>query len=281
MVAQIYFTDDKGVSWSPVNGPFAATEDVISAVCFAVSKDTNRWLTARGVEAAPTNPAEVGYTDDSGANWDTIDVEAVGTRYASDSGALFAMDRRHIWFVTTEGYIFFSDDGGATWTTQTAGSVTTEDLHEVHFADVENGMAVGGAGMVLKTGDGGVTWSSVEVITDAPIVNAVQMIDSNTALVGTADGKIYMTFDGGDSWTEKYSLTSGDVTALHAVNQFVIWGVVNTDGPVGSVIRTRNGGYTWETVTTPTNTGLNSVHGLDANKAWAVGDDGIVVKVYG
>lgn len=281
MVAQVYFTEDRGVSWSPVNGPFAAQEDVISAVCFAVSKGTNRWLTARGAEIAPENPAEVGYSDDSGVAWTNVDVEALGMRFAADSGALFAMDRRHIWFVSTDGYIFFSNDGGATWTTQTAGTITSEDLHEVHFADVENGMAVGAAGIVLKTNDGGVTWSAVTAITGTPIVNTVQMIDSNTAVVGAADGSIYMTFNGGTTWTEKYALAGGDVTSLHAVNQFVIWGAVNTAAPVGAVIRTRNGGYTWEAVTTPTNTGLNSVHGLDANKAWAVGDDGIVVKVYG
>ena len=281
MTAQIYFTTNKGTSWSPINGPFAAQEDVMSAVCFAVSKGTNRWLVTRGAEVAPANPAETAYSDDSGTAWTNVDVEALGTRYAADSGALFAMDRRHIWFVATGGYIYFSDDGGESWTTQSAGTVTAQNLHQVHFADAENGMAVGAAGVVLKTGDGGVTWTAATVITGTPIVNTVQMVDSNSAMVGTADGKIYMTFDGGTTWTQKYSLSGGSVTSLHAVNKFVIWGVVNTAAPVGTAIRSRNGGYTWETITTPTNTGLNSVRGLDANKAWAVGTAGIVVKIYG
>jgi photosystem II stability/assembly factor-like uncharacterized protein len=281
MVAQALYTVDKGVNWDQITGPFAALEDALSAVCFAVNKDTSRWLITRGPEAAPANPAEVSYTDDSGYNWTAVDVEAAGTRAANDSGALFALDRRHVWLVTTGGYIFFSDDGGETWTAQSEATITTEDLNEVHFVDENNGMAVGDAGKVLKTSDGGTTWAEVTDVTGVPNVYTVQMLDSNMALVGTADGRIYMTFNGGTTWTQKYIVAGGSVDAIHAINTFVIWAVSNTAGSVGSVIRSRNGGYSWEAITTPTNTGLNSIHGLDANRAWAVGEDGEIVKVNG
>lgn len=281
MVAQVLYTVDKGVDWDTIAGPFAAQEDIVSAVCFGVDKDTNRWLVTRSAEAAPTNPAEVAYSDDGGYTWSTVDVEASGTRAATDSGALFALDKQHVWIGTSGGYIHFSADGGATWTPQTEGGVTTEDVNAVDFSDVDTGMAGCDSGVVLKTTDGGETWSAVTAIAGTPNVLTVQVIDSNVALVGTSDGKIYMTFNGGTSWSEKYSVSGGSVDSLHAVNQFVIWGTSNTSAPVGTVIRTRNGGYSWESLTTPTNTGLNSVHGLDANKAWAVGNAGKIIKVYG
>ena len=280
-VADTLYTYDKGVNWDSIVGPFAATEDALSAVCFAVNKDTNRWLITRGPEAGPANPAEVAYSDDGGYNWTAVDVEAAGTRSAADSGALFALDRRHIWFVTTGGYIFFSDDGGATWSPQSEGTITTEDLNEVHFVDENNGMAVGDAGIVLKTSDGGATWAAVTSITAVPNLNTVQVLDRNMALVGTATGMIYMTFDGGTTWTQKYVLAGGDLTSIHAINKFVIWATVNTAASLGAVIRSRNGGYSWEAITTPTNTGLNSIHGLDANRAWAVGALGTIIKVNG
>lgn len=281
MVAQVLYTTDKGVNWDQITGPFAAQEDVISAVCFAVNKDTNRWLVTRGAESAPTNPAEVGYSDDGGYTWTNVDVESGGTRHASDSGALFALNKRNVWFGTTGGYIFFSDDGGATWTAQSEGTLTTEDINEVHFYDENVGMAVANSGVVLKTSDGGETWGSATSITGTPNVLTVQVLDTNMALVGTSNGYIYMTFDGGTTWTQKYSVSGGSVDSIHAVNMYVIWAVSNTSAPVGTIIRSRNGGYSWESITTPTNTGLNSVHGLDANKAWAVGNGGDIIKVYG
>lgn len=281
MAAEVLYTVDKGVNWDKITGPFAAQEDILSAVCFAVNKDTNRWLVTRGAEAAPANPAEVAYSDDGGYNWTNVDAESAGTRSASDSDALFALDQRHVWFVTTGGYIFFSDDGGESWTAQDEGSATAEDLNAVDFATAEVGMAVGDSGVVLKTSDGGETWSAATSITGTPNVYTVQVIDSNVALVGTANGYIYMTFDGGDSWVEKYSVASGSVDSIHAVSTYVVWAVSNNASSVGTVIRSRNGGYSWESVTTPTNTGLNNVHGLDANKAWVVGDGGVIVKVYG
>ena len=281
MAAEILYTIDKGVNFDAITGPFAANEDILSAVCFAVNNSANRWLVARGAEAAPANPAEVGYSDDSGAAWTNVDVEAAGTRAAVDSGALYAIDKRHIWIVISGGYILFSDDGGETWTPQSEGTITTEDLRAVHFADAENGMAAGDAGKVLKTNDGGATWSEVTDILAVPNVLTVQMFDKNTAIVGTANGMIYMTLNGGTSWVQKYSISGGSVDSINVVNKFVVWAVSNTGGPVGTVIRSRNGGYSWELITTPTNTGLNSIKGLDSNKAWAVGNAGVIVKVSG
>ena len=281
MTAQVFYTYDKGVNWDNITGPFAAQEDVMSAVCFALDGDTNRWLVTRGAEIAPTNPAEVAYSDDGGYVWTAVDVEAAGTRYAVDSGALFALDKLHIWFVTSGGYIFFSDDGGATWTAQSEGTVTVQNLNAVHFADNQFGMAVGNAGVVLKSVDGGSTWSAATSIAGATNVLTVQVIDQYNAYVGTADGHVYMTSNGGITWTSKYQLVGGSVDSIHAVNKFVIWAVANTVAPLGRILRSRNGGYSWETITTPTNTGLNSIHGLDANKAWAVGNDGVIIKVSG
>ena len=41
--------------------------------------------------------------------------------------------------------------------------------------------------------------------------------------------------------------------------------------PVGTVLRTFDGGYTWEPWTTPANAGLNGIVAVDQNTAYAVG----------
>ncbi len=57
------------------------------------------------------------------------------------------------------------------------------------------------------------------------------------------------------------------------VNEHVGWMVKDTAGPVGSFHRTVDGGYTWQMLTNPAvNIGLNSLHAIDENNAWAVGN---------
>ncbi len=55
------------------------------------------------------------------------------------------------------GTIIRTDDGGATWTRQSSGTV--EDLRAVSFVDANTGTAVGDNGTILRTDDGGHTWT--------------------------------------------------------------------------------------------------------------------------
>ena len=48
-------------------------------------------------------------------------------------------------------------DGGINWTTQTSG--TTLNLYETSFPDVNTGYVVGEGGRILKTTNGGTTWT--------------------------------------------------------------------------------------------------------------------------
>jgi photosystem II stability/assembly factor-like uncharacterized protein len=237
-----------------------------------MDKTTTRWLVVRD-EAAGAN-AEVAYSDDGGVTWAVIEVDDSLIEGAVDSGALFALDKRHIWLVLSSGYIYFSSDGGETWTPQSEGTVTTEDLHAVHFSGYNDGVAVGDDGVVLITADGGDTWSAVTLVTGLPDVNCVYMFDTNRFVVGTSDGHIYMTFDGGTTWESKFTCT-GSIDDIDFVNQFVGFAIKNIFhialGNIGTVIRTRDGGETWETIVTPINTGLNAVDAITPNLAWAVG----------
>ena len=277
--ANVIATTDGGLTWAATaTDPFAANEDILSATCFGINKNTTRWLVARGQEAAPTNPAEVAYSDDSGATWTNIDVEAAGTRSANDSGALFALDKRHIWFVTTGGYIFFSEDGGVNWTPQDEGSLTTEDLNAVHFLDNGlDGVAVGDNGVVLRTDDGGETWEAATVITGTPDVYCVKLANGSRWYVGTSNGHIYVTFDGGVTWESQLQVTNGEVNDIDIVNSFVLWAAVDVTTLAvvkGEIYRTRNGGRDWESIPTNVNGGANAIYACDVNNAYFVGVDG-------
>lgn len=268
--AAVLYTTNSGQSWSSVAGPFAIGEDVYSGTAFAMDKDTTRWLVARATDGA--TPMEIAYSDNSGTTWVVVATQTAGTEGAVGQGALFSLDKRHIWLGTSGGNIDFSSDGGVTWTSQADGTVTVKDVYAIHFSNNFDGVAVCADGVVLKTSDGGTTWSTVTAIAATPDLYAVYMFDSNRIIVGTANGKIYMTFDGGTTWEEKLTLPlTSSVTDVKFVNEFVGYASTNTVAPVGTVYRTRDGGETWESVTTPTNAGLNSVAAITSNLAWTVG----------
>src|SRR5215813_7008952 len=73
--------------------------------------------------------------------------------------AAAAPDSSTVVAVGTHGTILRTDDGGASWTSQSSG--TTQDLRAVSFVDANTGWAVGGSynssveSVILHTTDGG------------------------------------------------------------------------------------------------------------------------------
>lgn len=274
--ADVVITDDGGSDWTnAATHPFAAGEDIISVTCFDKDSTTTRYLVVRGTDA---DPGEVAYSDDLGATWTNVDYEAASdAHFAVDSGALFALDYKHIWLVTNGGYIFFSSDGGLNWTNQDDGNVTTEDYHAVMFANVNDGYAVATTGVVVRTVDGGLTWAACTTITSTPDINCVYVFDKDNVLIGDADGEMWRTWDAGTTWTQIYTGTDS-INDIDFANAFVGFAIADD-----TLLRTRNGGEDWETVTVPAATEYNAVVACDENNAYIVGEDtsndGIVVKV--
>ena len=282
--ADVVYTTNSGGTWANAAArPFDASENIISVTCLRVNNSTTRWIVAR--DGAAGVDAEIAYSDDGGATWTNVDVETnEDGAGANDSGALFAFDPKHLWFVTsvgdspTDAQILFSSDGGVTWSQQYTNA---NSFNAVHFATKDVGFAVAESGVVVKTDDGGNTWSTVTAITGTPSVQCVFVFDEDNVIVGDDGGDIWRSFDSGVTWTSLYTGTS--INDITFVNRYVGWAADDA-----SILRTRNGGEDWESVTDglPSDVGVfNAVWGCDANYAFAVGDDdsdeALVVKVYG
>ena len=186
--------------------------------------------------------------------------------------------------------IQYTDDGGLTWTEQTnwvgvvdtfdCSTVDTSWINAIEMLDGTNGFAVGGrwttatGGIVLRTTDGGGTWTALKVSTDTVfkavtagddchagqnldtvIVNrtsrlhGVSFVDANTGWAVGMSGIIVKTTDGGATWEhqntqyfcEEYDDMTGDCIDSSLVS----------------------GGYLFYD--------LNDVYFADANTGWAVG----------
>jgi photosystem II stability/assembly factor-like uncharacterized protein len=159
----ILATSDGGASWSehPIKG--TSLGDV--ACCGA----RNAWVLGSDAK----NRDVILVTRDGGATWQMRYCRKNGDPSGRMGlyGIAFA-DARHGWVVGIHGAILATADGGRTWTPQHSG--TECDLRDVAFTDAHQGIVVGNSmhvvdgdwecatlngSVILRTTDGGATWT--------------------------------------------------------------------------------------------------------------------------
>lgn len=220
-------------------------------------------------------PADTGVTlstDDGGTVWSQSNMVVEGGPYRF---SLFFWDSQS--GIAINRYRWFTTDGGQTWSKggDTLRSFPTPS--DVCFANSRLGWMVSARtpygsdmGYIASSNDRGKTWTYQDSLT-VPLFG-VDFIDSLHGLaVGTnwsnSTGFVYLTSDGGNSWTHKYFIGSGpfwDVGFLDRANGWITG--------LGQIRRTTDGGETWETQDFPSY--LRTLIVLKKDKvAYAFGDD--------
>jgi photosystem II stability/assembly factor-like uncharacterized protein len=262
--------------------PFGAGINVMGATSFIVGQNTRRILVANmGGLAAQ---GMVAYSDDTGATWTTVNVGgAAEGRGAVQAQALFALNSSNIYLASDDGYIYKSVDGAETWVAVESGVIAVGPYASIYFADELNGIAASVAGELVITSDGGETWNE---LTPVGVPNTVTMIDANKLWYGTTGGTLYYSSDAGITWTQRTGWVGSGVGAVRHVqfyDELVGYMISNTAAPVGTVLRTIDGGYTWNVVTTPANSGLNMLSIADASTVFVSGEanggTGVLLRV--
>lgn len=283
--ADLFLSADGG----PTNAATAADPlgagMMIGAVSrFYVDKTTRRILVAGGVAAGQ---GTVAWSDDDGATWTTVAIGGAAANHSPLKGSsLFVLDQYNIWLGTQGGYIYKSTDGGETWTAVESGVITTDPWNAVHFSDKFYGVAVSDSDVIAVTADGGTTWTAVTATGGGADILSAFRIDKNRMWVGDSVSGLYYTRDNGVTWTEKtgQAFNAGTMNDLEFANELIGFLISNTAGPVGEVFRTIDGGFSWQSIDTPTNTGLNDLMIADADTVFAVGEaqggTAVVLKIH-
>lgn len=177
-------------------------------------------------------------TTDKGENWNIIDS---GNPWYM-AGISFS-DENNGFAVGVNGKITHSTDGGNSWGLQQSG--TDQFLWRVSAVSAIYAYAVGGnyggqGGVIVKTSDGGTSWHSLTLPSNAGLLG-VSFVDPETGTAVGSSGTIMHTTDGGASWTIQPSGTSN-----------LLFGVSFSDAMTGTVVgsggvilRTTNSGDSW------------------------------------
>ena len=142
------------------------------------------------------------------------------------------------------------------------------------MADADRGWAVGTGGTILKTTDGGASWS-VQTAPVGDALHSVDAVDGNHAWVAVGSfGDILRTTDGGSTW-EARATGSGDI--LYAID-FVTADSGWVVGSFGDIRHTADGGLSWmEQHDVPPHDWLYGLEFVDAHRGWTVGFGGKIM----
>ncbi len=158
---------------------------------------------------------------------------------------------RHV-AVGERGHIIVSADGGADWVQARVPTRTL--LTAVHMHDALTGWAVGHDATILRTSDGGESWTVVHEAPeeDLPLLD-IWFRDNLNGLAVGAYGYAVATEDGGDTWTGR--TISGDDYHLNALiptpGQDAGSQRLYIAAESGVIYRSEDGGETWQELASP------------------------------
>lgn len=175
---------------------------------------------------AATGPRSAYFTGTGGVLWKTED--GGGRVTVLNSGTNDLLTDMHF-FNDDAGIIVRQSDGlskttngGLSWKMVYDNTSQRVTFTEMHFVDSKMGFVLGNdldeGGFVLKTTDGGETWSKINIYKESKYLYGIDFFDENHGLVVGNKGEIYYTNNGGTSWNKQ--LSDKDSTNLADVHMF-------------------------------------------------------------
>lgn len=198
--------------------------------------------------------------------------QRTGTTYLRD---VWLADLNNIWAVGDGGTILYSDDGGATWGSQTSN--TSESLRGIFGLNSSSIWAVGANGAIVYYN--GSSWTALPTFTTSRL-NDIWVYDINNVWVvadeiGAGDGIVWhcdsSCTDASANWVQQ---------SVASLNQHLngIWGLDSNNiwasGDAGKIVYYTSGSWTEQTSGAAGN--LYGISGTDSNNIWAVGAGGAI-----
>lgn len=200
---------------------------------------------------------------DDGSAWRQVEVPTRATLTA-----VFAVDAQ-VWAVGHDGMILHSTDGGERWQIQRKDPWQPGDaggdpqqgapLLDVLFLDAQRGFAVGAYSLALRTGDGGATWTPIEVAAKPKAADAAGAKASKRA-----------DDDKGTFTAEELKVGQEATPHLNAIARTGS-GALLIVAERGSAFRSRDNGATWQRLQLPYDGSMFGVLGYEGDHVLAFG----------
>ena len=136
-------------------------------------------------------------------------------------------------------------------------------------------IAVGEAGTILYTSDGGHNWSPQSSGVSHNLY-AIEFINDSTGYACGSSGIILCTSDGGSNWSPQVSGVLNYLTSIEFINDsigYICGGNLNT----GTILYTSDGGSSWSPQVSGVPNSLYSIEFINDSISYICGDNGIIL----
>lgn len=141
----------------------------------------------------------------------------------------------------------------------------------VHMFDTSNFIICGLEGRLIRTNDGGKTFTWIETNSRETFYN-IKFIEKSKGAVISRIGNIYITEDTCKTW-RKYFISTDSIDQIAFSDEKTIF----VCGKLG-IFKSNDFGKTWKNVWSETGINIESIKFPDANTGFACGDSGVVLK---
>ena len=272
----VYFQPDGLTGWAV--GEAGRILRTVNAGATWISQTSGTAVNLHGVWF--TGPAEGWAVGVVGTVLKTVNGGSTWTRLTNVSAGEALMDvtfatRDTGWAVGANGTILRTFDRGASW--QKLKLPTLFTLNSVSFSGTRDGWAVGDGGVIAGTHDRGVTWFIVPSLTVQPL-NAVWRRSEAQALAAGTQGVVPRTVaTDSTAWVLANAGANFQLEGVCQPTDAIGYAVGSNAGLGGTVLRTDDGGVTWQAQAAHTSFLLNDVFFVDALRGWAVGRGGTII----
>ena len=221
-------------------------------------------------------------TTDGGATWNVQTSKALTDLYA-----VSFVSPQIGWAVGQNSTVVKTTNGGRTWRVLSGGQPSGEVGEGAvmymgcDFINEQTGFAAGAGetGMIVKTSDGGTTWTNVYEAPDN--LQTIVFSDSMNGWAGGKYGLFLVTTDGGATWEQVDAGTEEDIFSIAVGDSGHMW----LSGDYGTIGYSTDMGQTWVLVGVQVEIFgsmkdlIRPVTGVAAigNRAWAVTNAGRVL----
>jgi len=150
-------------------------------------------------------------------------------------------------------------------------------LNSVFFSGANTGYAAGDCGILLKTINGGTTWSILPSGTTHSL-RSICFTDFNTGYAVGEGGVIIKTTNGGINWSTLSTGTIESLSSVYFTDANTGYTVADNNLYGNNIFKTTNGGADWTILFTGDCFGLSSVYFTDFYTGYVVGTGGTILK---
>lgn len=170
--------------------------------------------------------------------------------------------------VNDTSFVLKTSNGGDDWFIQHTRTGQFVGSNRVYFINANTGFTAGVSNLpaysaILKTTDGGNTWSNVNPPTDPFTARDISILNSDTIWVvsdNSLTGGVFRTTNGGSSWENQLSAGSGNPDRIYLFNSRIGFACNGS-----SSYKTTNSGINW--LSFPGNN-FTDMHFIDSLNGW-------------